>query len=127
MSSSLCYTINSSTISMLQFRPLETFFLKHVLQNYHKITTVLVSTNNGCWKYIVVSSILHHLLFRPLMAFPEAFYNARNSAAGRRPGCVRPCLCGRARGTEHPNEGQHIEYEIEENRGKTSAVNLKVK
>jgi cold shock protein len=24
------------------------------------------------------------------------------------------------------NEGQHIEYEIEENRGKTSAVNLKV-
>ena len=25
------------------------------------------------------------------------------------------------------NEGQHIEYEIEENRGKTSAVNLKVK
>jgi cold shock protein len=24
-------------------------------------------------------------------------------------------------------EGQHIEYEIEENRGKTSAVNLKVK
>ena len=23
------------------------------------------------------------------------------------------------------NEGQHIEYEIEENRGKTSAVNLK--
>ena len=25
------------------------------------------------------------------------------------------------------NEGQHIEYEIEENRGKSSAVNLKVK
>jgi CspA family cold shock protein len=25
------------------------------------------------------------------------------------------------------NEGRHIEYEIEENRGKTSAVNLKVK
>ena len=25
------------------------------------------------------------------------------------------------------NEGQHIGYEIEENRGKTSAVNLKVK
>ena len=25
------------------------------------------------------------------------------------------------------NEGQHIEYEIEENRGKTSAVNLKAK
>ena len=25
------------------------------------------------------------------------------------------------------NEGQHIEYEIEENRGKTSAVNFKVK
>jgi cold shock protein len=25
------------------------------------------------------------------------------------------------------NEGQHIEYEIEEKRGKTSAVNLKVK
>jgi len=25
------------------------------------------------------------------------------------------------------NERQHIEYEIEENRGKTSAVNLKVK
>jgi CspA family cold shock protein len=25
------------------------------------------------------------------------------------------------------NEGQHIEYEIEESRGKTSAVNLKVK
>jgi cold shock protein len=25
------------------------------------------------------------------------------------------------------NEGQRIEYEIEENRGKTSAVNLKVK
>jgi cold shock CspA family protein len=25
------------------------------------------------------------------------------------------------------NEGQQIEYEIEENRGKTSAVNLKVK
>jgi len=25
------------------------------------------------------------------------------------------------------NEGQHIEYEIEENRGKTSAVHLKVK
>ena len=25
------------------------------------------------------------------------------------------------------NEGQHIEYEIEEDRGKTSAVNLKVK
>jgi cold shock protein len=25
------------------------------------------------------------------------------------------------------NEGQHIEYEVEENRGKTSAVNLKVK
>jgi CspA family cold shock protein len=25
------------------------------------------------------------------------------------------------------NEGQNIEYEIEENRGKTSAVNLKVK
>jgi cold shock protein len=25
------------------------------------------------------------------------------------------------------NEGQHVEYEIEENRGKTSAVNLKVK
>jgi CspA family cold shock protein len=25
------------------------------------------------------------------------------------------------------NEGQHLEYEIEENRGKTSAVNLKVK
>jgi cold shock protein len=24
------------------------------------------------------------------------------------------------------NEGQHLEYEIEENRGKTSAVNLKV-
>ena len=25
------------------------------------------------------------------------------------------------------NEGRHIEYEIEENRGKTSAVNLRVK
>jgi CspA family cold shock protein len=25
------------------------------------------------------------------------------------------------------NEGQQIEYELEENRGKTSAVNLKVK
>ena len=25
------------------------------------------------------------------------------------------------------NEGQHIEYEIEENRGKISAVNLKLK
>jgi cold shock protein len=25
------------------------------------------------------------------------------------------------------NEGQHVEFEIEENRGKTSAVNLKVK
>jgi CspA family cold shock protein len=25
------------------------------------------------------------------------------------------------------NEGQHIEYEFEENRGKTSAANLKVK
>jgi CspA family cold shock protein len=25
------------------------------------------------------------------------------------------------------NEGQHLEYEVEENRGKTSAVNLKVK
>jgi cold shock protein len=25
------------------------------------------------------------------------------------------------------NEGQHIEYEIEENRGKTSAVNLRIK
>src|SRR5262249_32865302 len=25
------------------------------------------------------------------------------------------------------NEGQHLEFEIEENRGKTSAVNLKVK
>jgi CspA family cold shock protein len=25
------------------------------------------------------------------------------------------------------NEGQHLEYEIEENHGKTSAVNLKVK
>ena len=25
------------------------------------------------------------------------------------------------------NEGQQVEYEIEENRGKTSAVNLKVK
>ena len=25
------------------------------------------------------------------------------------------------------NEGQHLEYEIEENRGKTSAVNLKIK
>ena len=25
------------------------------------------------------------------------------------------------------NEGQHIEYEIEENRGKSSAVNLRVK
>jgi cold shock CspA family protein len=25
------------------------------------------------------------------------------------------------------DEGQHIEYEIEENRGKSSAVNLKVK
>jgi cold shock protein len=25
------------------------------------------------------------------------------------------------------NEGQHVEYEIEENRGKTSAVNLRVK
>jgi cold shock protein len=25
------------------------------------------------------------------------------------------------------NEGQHIEFEIEENRGKSSAVNLKVK
>jgi CspA family cold shock protein len=30
-------------------------------------------------------------------------------------------------GLSTPNEGQHIEYEIEENRGKTSAVNLKVK
>ena len=25
------------------------------------------------------------------------------------------------------NEGQHVEFELEENRGKTSAVNLKVK
>jgi len=25
------------------------------------------------------------------------------------------------------NEGQHVEYEIEDNRGKSSAVNLKVK
>jgi CspA family cold shock protein len=25
------------------------------------------------------------------------------------------------------NEGQHVEYELEENRGKTSAVNLKIK
>jgi CspA family cold shock protein len=25
------------------------------------------------------------------------------------------------------NEGQHLEYELEESRGKTSAVNLKVK
>jgi hypothetical protein len=30
-------------------------------------------------------------------------------------------------GLSTPNEGQHLEYEIEENRGKTSAVNLKVK
>jgi CspA family cold shock protein len=25
------------------------------------------------------------------------------------------------------NEGQHVEYELEESRGKTSAVNLKIK
>ena len=46
---------------------------------------------------------------------------------GGRQGRVRPRLRSRARWTEHTNEGQHIEYEIEENRGKTSAVNLKVK
>jgi cold shock CspA family protein len=35
-----------------------------------------------------------------------------------------PNVRGRAR---TPNEAQHLEYEIEEDRGKTSAVNLKVK
>jgi hypothetical protein len=33
----------------------------------------------------------------------------------------------RGAGLSTLNEGQQIEYEIEENRGKTSAVNLKVK
>jgi hypothetical protein len=33
----------------------------------------------------------------------------------------------RGAGLNTLNEGQHIEYEIEENRGKTSAVNLKIK
>jgi CspA family cold shock protein len=40
---------------------------------------------------------------------------------------VRPRSAVERAGLSTLNEGQHIEYEIEENRGKTSAVNLKVK
>ena len=48
-------------------------------------------------------------------------------AAGRRQRRVRPHLQVERAGLSTLNEGQQIEYEIEENRGKTSAVDLKVK
>src|SRR5262249_21995936 len=50
-----------------------------------------------------------------------------HSAAGRRQDVFVHMPAVERAGLSTLNEGQHIEYEIEENRGKTSAVNLKVK
>jgi 'Cold-shock' DNA-binding domain len=55
-----------------------------------------------------------------LMTWYRCFY------APRAEGCMTVSAVERA-GLSTLIEGQHIEYEIEENRGKTSAVNLKVK
>ena len=51
------------------------------------------------------------------------FYPAQRGRQGR----LRSHLRGRAGGPSTLNEGQHLEFELEESRGKTSAVNLKVK
>jgi cold shock CspA family protein len=50
----------------------------------------------------------------------------QNNIAGGKDVFVHVSAVERA-GLSTLNEGQHIEYEIEENRGKTSAVNLKIK
>ena len=57
---------------------------------------------------------------------PTKGYGFIQPQAGGRDVFVHMSAVERA-GLSMLNEGQHIEYEIEENRGKTSAVNLKVK
>jgi CspA family cold shock protein len=57
---------------------------------------------------------------------PTKGYGFIQPQAGGRDVFVHMSAVERA-GLSTLNEGQHIEYEIEENRGKTSAVNLKVK
>ena len=57
---------------------------------------------------------------------PTKGYGFIQPQAGGRDVFVHVSAVERA-GLSTLNEGQHIEYEIEENRGKTSAVNLKVK
>jgi hypothetical protein len=55
----------------------------------------------------------------------QAGYYRRSSVTTRI--ADRSCGLISAAGRSRAHRGQHIEYEIEENRGKTSAVNLKVK
>jgi CspA family cold shock protein len=57
---------------------------------------------------------------------PTTGYGFIQPQAGGRDVFVHMSAVERA-GLSTLNEGQHIEYEIEESRGKTSAVNLKVK
>ena len=57
---------------------------------------------------------------------PTKGYGFIQPQAGGRDEFVHMSAVERA-GLSSLNEGQHIEYEIEESRGKTSAVNLKVK
>ena len=57
---------------------------------------------------------------------PTKGYGFIQPQAGGRDVFVHMSAVERA-GLSMLNEGQHIEYEIEESRGKTSAVNLKVK
>ena len=57
---------------------------------------------------------------------PTKGYGFIQPQAGRKDVFVHISAVERA-GLSTLNEGQHLEYEIEENHGKTSAVNLKVK
>jgi cold shock protein len=58
---------------------------------------------------------------------PTKGYGFIQPQAGGRDVFVHMSAVERRAGLSTLNEGQHIEYEIEENRGKTSAVSLKVK
>ena len=54
------------------------------------------------------------------------FIQPTGGGAGQRDVFVHISAVERA-GLNSLNEGQHVEFEIEDNRGKSSAVNLKVK
>ena len=51
-----------------KFLCLSETILDYLLQNYHKFMTILIN-EQSCWKYIVISFILHHIAISTYYGF----------------------------------------------------------